>query len=88
MSTDHHATRTDIWAGSNLARHEASPLTGKQYLTVVAHGDVSVRETAEGLDIIVQRGDIITTIVLPITREQLCDLACGLWIEDMAEAQQ
>jgi hypothetical protein len=86
MTTEYTTTHADLWVGSNLARHASSNLSGEQFLTVVANGTVTIREEYPGLHIVLRDGNVRTTIVLPITREQLCDLACGLWIEEMAEA--
>jgi len=56
------------------------------YLNVLTEGAVSIQEHKTHLWLIVRGKGETTQIMLPITREQLCDLACGLWIDEMAEA--
>ncbi len=56
------------------------------YLNVLTKGDVSIQEHKNHLWLTVRGKGETTQIMLPITREQLCDLACGLWIDEMAEA--
>jgi hypothetical protein len=64
-------------------RHEVGE---KVFLNVLTEGTVSIREYPTHLWLIVRGKGETTQIMLPITREQLCDLACGLWIDEMAEA--
>lgn len=56
------------------------------YLSVLTRGTVSIQEYKTHLWLIVRGKGETTQVMLPITREQLCDLVCGLWIEEMAEA--
>jgi hypothetical protein len=68
-------------------RYDTGPFGGV-HLNVVTAGKVNVEAFSTHCWITVQGDGELTQIMLPITREQLCDLACGLWIEDMAEAEQ
>ena len=60
---------------------------GKEvYLNVLTEGTVSIKDYPSQVWITVRGKGETTQVMLPITREQLCDLVCGLWIEEMAEA--
>ncbi len=65
---------------------ERVELHGEVFLNVITEGTVTITDYPSQVWISVRGNGETTQIMLPITREQLCDLACGLWIEEMAEA--
>jgi hypothetical protein len=81
--------RTDVLrAKDQHAAHRYDAGLSGIHLNVVTAGKVSVQAFPSHCWITVQGDGELTQIMLPITREQLCDLACGLWTEEMAEADQ
>lgn len=88
MSTPFAFVTTDTLRAKD--RHVAYRIevAERVHLNVMTSGTVEIAAYKSHLWLVVRDDDETTQVMLPITREQLCDLACGLWIEEMAEADQ